>query len=206
VLAWVLERSLRLLHPIMPFVTEEAWQGFDEGESIMIAPWPESHPSHLDEEAERGFAFAQDVVTELRRFRKAHGLADSLSLEATIVADDERAATGLALQSEIAKLAGLGSLDVTANLPDGGGRIRLSAAGVQILVPLAGVLDVDAESVRLSKRLADAQAEQGKAAAKLGNETFVAKAPPDVVAEQHRRLAAAEDEAAAIRAQLEELG
>jgi valyl-tRNA synthetase len=206
VLAWVLERSLRLLHPIMPFVTEEAWQGFDEGESIMIAPWPESHPSHLDEEAERGFAFAQDVVTELRRFRKAHGLADSLPLEATIVADDERAATGRALQSEIAKLAGLGSLDVTANLPDGGGRIRLSAAGVQILVPLAGVLDVDAESVRLSKRLADAQAEQGKAAAKLGNETFVAKAPPDVVAEQHRRLAAAEDEAAAIRAQLEELG
>src|SRR5438093_1458155 len=66
VLAWVLERSVRMLHPFMPFVTEETWQRFDAGESIVIAAWPEQEPSHHDDEAEVTFGFAQEMIASVR--------------------------------------------------------------------------------------------------------------------------------------------
>src|SRR5207244_5473438 len=84
VLAWVLERSLRLLHPFLPFVTEEAWQRFEAGEAIVIAPWPDSMLQHGDPEAEVQFTFAMNLITGIRRFRKAHGIRDSMSLAARV--------------------------------------------------------------------------------------------------------------------------
>src|SRR5205085_12679409 len=81
VLAWVLERSLRLLHPIMPFVTEEIWQRFDAGESIMIAAWPSAAEAPRDVEAEEQFAFLQEVVTEIRRLQTGAPAALGKSVE-----------------------------------------------------------------------------------------------------------------------------
>src|SRR5207302_10472549 len=69
VLAWVLERTLRLLHPIMPFVTEEVWQLFGDGDSIVVASWPVARPDHDDTEAERDFGRVQGLVTEVRSLR-----------------------------------------------------------------------------------------------------------------------------------------
>src|SRR5439155_10394364 len=84
VLCWILERTSRMLHPIMPFVTEEIWQRLGVGESIMVAPWPGQMPGHRNEDAERSFGFAEEVVTAIRRFRKAHGLKDTGPLAARI--------------------------------------------------------------------------------------------------------------------------
>ena len=71
VLAWVLERTLRLLHPVMPFVTEEIWQRFGIGPSISIAPWPDQRPEDVDADAEAAFSLVQDVVTAIRQFRSS---------------------------------------------------------------------------------------------------------------------------------------
>ncbi|HJP66329.1 MAG TPA: valine--tRNA ligase [Actinomycetota bacterium] len=205
VLTWVLERSLRLLHPIMPFVTEEVWQRFDIGESIMVASWPEPHPGHRDPEAEDEFAFAEELVGAIRRFRKSHGLRDSLALTATVAGSDWQRAVAEGLRPEIERLANA-SLEIRADPGDPAGSARLAADGAQVLIPLAGVLDPEAERARLAKRIAEVQASAARSESKLGSEGFVAKAPPEVVEQERQRLVQARDEAAALAAQLDELG
>jgi valyl-tRNA synthetase len=207
VLGWVLERSLRLLHPVMPFVTEEVWQRFGAGESIMVAPWPESHAEHRDQAAETRFGFAMEVVTAVRRFRKSHGIRDSMSLAATVhtEAPEERQVLE-ALRPEIERLSGLSTLAVLDAPQDAVGSARLQAGGAEILVPLAGVLDPETERARLAKRIAAVEADMERASGKLARPEFVSKAPPEVVEKERGRLAALDAEAAALRSQLAELG
>jgi valyl-tRNA synthetase len=207
VLAWLLERTLRLLHPIIPFVTEEIWQRIGAGgDSIVIAPWPERHPEHRDDEAEARFGFAQDVVSEVRRFRKAHGLRDSLPLSARISGSDAQRETLDALRPDIQRLASLSTLEVMSELGESVGSARLTVGGAQLLVPLAGVLDPEAERARIHRRLAEIDSSVARSEAKLATEAFVARAPAEVVEEERRRLADANGEAAALADQLRELG
>jgi len=206
VLAWVLERSLRLLHPIMPFVTEEAWQRFGAGESIMVAPWPEPHPEHRDDDAEMRFGFAEELITTIRRFRKSHGLKDSMSLAVRVFPSDRQREVADELRAEIERLAGISTLEVLHEPGDPTDCARLVADGAQVLVPLAGVLDPEVERLRLARRIGEIEAALAKSEAKLAGEGFLAKAPPDVVEKERQRVAALKEEAAGIAAQIEELG
>jgi valyl-tRNA synthetase len=207
VLAWVLERSLRLLHPLMPFVTEEAWQHIGAGESIMVAAWPESHPEHRVEDSERRFGLAQEVVSAIRRFRKTHGLKDTMSLAVRIqpatTADRE---TLEQLRPEIERLANVSTLEILTEAGDAAGSARLVAGGAQILVPLAGVLDPEVERARLAKRIGELEAKVVEAEAKLANEGFVARAPAEVVQKERAKLGELEEESATLTGQLAELG
>jgi valyl-tRNA synthetase len=205
-LGWVLERSLRMLHPLMPFVTEEAWQRFGAGESIMVAPWPEQHPEHRDDAAEMGFGFAQELVTTVRRFRKAHGLRDSLPLDVKVHPSEQQRSVVDSLRAEIERLATISALEVLDRAGDPSGCASLLAEGAQVLIPLAGVLDLDVERTRLAKRLAEVEKEASRSETKLGNESFVAKAPPHVVEHERERLAELKEEAVTLEAQLRELG
>ncbi|HEX9236667.1 MAG TPA: class I tRNA ligase family protein, partial [Actinomycetota bacterium] len=205
-LAWVLERTLRLLHPLMPFVTEEIWQRFEAGPSIMISPWPEPHPEHADPQAEAEFSFVQDLVASIRRFRKAHGLRDSMALAATVTGTERQHGIAGSLRPEIERLAGLSALQVAAEQPVATGHARLVADGAQVLIPLAGVLDPDNERTRLRKRIGEAEAAAGRSESKLRSDGFLAKAPAEVVEQERRRLTEAKEEAAGLVAQLEELG
>ena len=207
VLCWILERTLRMLHPIMPFVTEEIWQRFGVGESIMVAAWPGQIPGHRDEDAERSFGFAEEVVTAIRRFRKAHGLKDTGPLAARIhPGTDLEDSTIAALRPEIERLATLSALEVLDHEVDPAGCAVLAAGQAQLLVALAGVLDPEVERARLRKGQAQVEAERARVEAKLANPDFLAKAPREVVEKERGRLAGLDEEAAALRAQLEELG
>src|SRR6266542_5078850 len=206
VLAWVLERSLRMLHPFMPFVTEEAWQRFGGGESIMIAPWPEAHVEHHDADAERRFGFTEDVVSEIRRFRKAHGLRDSTPLEVRMFPTEEQRDIIDAAKREIERLANLSTLDLMRAPGDPSGCARLVADGAQLLVPLAGVFDSDMERARLSKRIAAVKDDAARIEAKLANDAFVRRAPGDIVEKERARLSGLKDEAGGLSVQLEDLG
>jgi valyl-tRNA synthetase len=167
ILAWVLERSLRMLHPIMPFVTEEVWQRFAGGgpESIMVAPWPEPHPEHRDEEAERRFGFAEELISAVRRFRKSHGLRDSVPLSAKIFAAAGDRPVLDELRPEIQRLAALSTLESLAEPADPAGCARLLAGGAEVLIPLAGVLDLDVERARQARRFSEMLAESATPAA-----------------------------------------
>src|SRR5437764_7594923 len=194
VLAWVLERSLRLLHPMMPFVTEELWQRLGDGGSIVVAPWPRPHPEHRDERAESDFGFAMELVTTVRRFRKSHALRDAMPLAAGVAGTVGQVDTISALRPEIERLAGLSTLSVLDGSPEGAGSARLAVAGAQVFVPLAGILDVERERQRLSKRLADVAADVARVEGKLADKAFVSKAPVPVVEKERAKLASLRDE------------
>jgi valyl-tRNA synthetase len=189
VLAWVLERTLRLLHPVMPFVTEEIWQRFGVGESIVVAPWPSVAEGTRDADAENEFAFLQEVVTEIRRLQtSAPGLLrGSIELDRSWGAriephiDEVRRLTGA--QIELIDLKGA---KARLRIPDG--------ADVGSLV----------EAKR--KKLREARAKLERKRAKLANEGFVSKAPPEVVDGERAGVARLEDDERRLLAELLQLG
>jgi valyl-tRNA synthetase len=206
VLAWVLERTLRLLHPIMPFLTEEVWQRFDAGDSIVVSEWPEPHPEHRDDDAERHLSFAESLVVAVRSFRSGHGLGPGARLEARVRADDAQRVTLRELDEEIRRLARLDRLETADDAGRAAGHARLVVDGADVLIPLTGVLDTAAECARIRKRLDGIGGKAERSARKLDNEGFVSKAAPEVVAKERGKLAALEEERAVLEAQLTELG
>jgi valyl-tRNA synthetase len=206
VLAWVLERTLRLLHPIMPFVTEEAWQRFGIGDSIVIGEWPEPHPELRDGDAERRFSFAEDLVVAVRSFRSGHGLGPGTALTVRVLArGDQRDVLGT-LDEEIRRVARIERLETLDGGGDASGQARLMVQGAEVLIPLAGVLDAASECARIRKRLDAIAGDAERAARKLDNRGFTAKAPTDVVEKERRKLVTLEEERALLEAQLAELG
>ncbi|WP_435824285.1 valine--tRNA ligase [Microbispora amethystogenes] len=194
VLGHVLDALLRLLHPLVPFVTEELWRALTGGESIVVAPWPAVSPDLLDPAAEQEIVALQNLVTEVRRFRSDQGLkpgqrvAARLSLPGTALAAHEGAVRVLLRLDEPSE-----TFTPTA---------RLTVGTVLVEIDTAGAIDVAAERKRLEKDLAVARKEQAQVTAKLGNEQFMAKAPEDVVAKVRRRAEQAAEDISRLEAQL----
>ncbi|GLW24021.1 valine--tRNA ligase [Microbispora amethystogenes] len=194
VLGHVLDALLRLLHPLVPFVTEELWRALTGGESIVVAPWPAVSPELLDPAAEQEIVALQNLVTEVRRFRSDQGLkpgqrvAARLSLPGTALAAHEGAVRVLLRLDEPSE-----TFTPTA---------RLTVGTVLVEIDTAGAIDVAAERKRLEKDLAVARKEQAQVTAKLGNEQFMAKAPEDVVTKVRRRAEQAAEDISRLEAQL----
>ncbi|WP_304107880.1 valine--tRNA ligase [Mycolicibacterium bacteremicum] len=199
VLAAVLDTLLKLLHPVMPFVTETLWKTLTGNESIVIADWPAASAHTPDTTATRRIADMQKLVTEVRRFRSDQGLADR--------------------QKVPARLSGLGAADIESQLPavtalawltepaDGftasaSVEVRLTEGTVTVEVDTSGTVDVAAEKRRLEKDLAAAQKELAQTAGKLGNADFLAKAPEAVVEKITARRQLAQEEVERITARL----
>ncbi|MFF7942245.1 valine--tRNA ligase [Nocardia gamkensis] len=202
VLGSVLDAVLRLLHPVIPFVTESLWQALTGGASVVIAPWPQASGVPADQEAAQRVSDTQRLITEIRRFRSDQGLADKQKVAAKLIGVDE---AGLGEQAaSVANLARLtepgADFAATASV-----EVRLSAGTVTVELDTSGAVDLDAERRRLEKDLAAAQKELQGTAAKLGNEAFLAKAPEHVVDKIRGRQQVASDEVARIGARLAEL-
>jgi valyl-tRNA synthetase len=198
VLGHVLDALLRLLHPMIPFVTEALWTALTGGESVVVAPWPAADPTRQDEAAEAEVASVADVVTEVRRFRSEQGLRPAQRVPAVLGGLD---AAGLAGHEP--------AIRALARLDQAGEGFAPTAAvavrGVSVEVDLSGTIDVAAERARLGKDLAAARKEAAAASAKLDNADFVARAPEPVVTKVRTRLAAAEADIARITVQLDAL-
>jgi valyl-tRNA synthetase len=208
-LAWILERTLRLLHPVMPFVTEEIWQRFAMGETIMRAPWPETdgYRSHgeLGADVEAVWPFVEELVTTVRRFRSEHGISPKSRIEIRLVRREQGERAFESFEREILTLAGGSRIELVTS-PDAAGSARLVVQGETVLLPVGDLLDLDAERARLRKRLGDAEDERGRAAKKLANPAFRDKAPEDVVRAEEQKVERFEREATALLEQLAELG
>ncbi|MBT2539719.1 valine--tRNA ligase [Streptomyces sp. ISL-44] len=196
VLGEVIDVMLRLLHPVVPFVTETLWTTLTGRESLVIAEWPKDS-GFRDEAAEAEIGNVQSVVTEVRRFRKEQGLQDGQKVPARLDLAGTALAAHEAAIRQLLRLQPEGdSFSATATLP---------VAGASVALDLSGTIDVAAERKRLSKDLAAAEKEKQQAEAKLGNEAFMAKAPDNVVDKIKGRLAKAEADIARIQAQLDTL-
>ncbi|MFF9471726.1 valine--tRNA ligase [Streptomyces roseolus] len=196
VLGEVLDVMLRLLHPIVPFVTDTLWTTLTGGESLVVAEWPKAS-GFRDEAAEKEIELVQRVVTEVRRFRKEQGLQDAQKVPARLDLSGTALAPHEAAIRQILRLQPEGeAFEATASLP---------VAGCTVSLDLSGTIDVAAERKRLAKDLAAAEKEKAQAEAKLGNEAFLAKAPDNVVDKIKGRLAKADEDIARIQTQLEKL-
>jgi valyl-tRNA synthetase len=202
----VLETALRLAHPVIPFITEELWQKVaplagKKGDTIMLAPYPKSQPEKIDEAAERDMAVLKEWTNATRNLRAEAKLppGERLPLYTTApppVADV--AATSAALQS----LARLAEVKTVAQLPDSPSPVAVVGDARLMLYK---EVDPAAERDRLQKESARLAAEIGKAKTKLGNPSFVERAPAPVVAQERERLAGFEATLAKVNAQLAKL-
>ncbi|MFE9018819.1 valine--tRNA ligase [Streptomyces sp. NPDC007808] len=196
VLGEVLDVTLKLLHPVVPFVTETLWTTLTGGESVVVAEWP-TDSGFRDEAAEQEIAVLQQVITEVRRFRADQGLQPGQRVPARLTLDGTALAPHEPAIRQLLRLQPEGEdFSATATLP---------VAGAEVALDLSGAIDVGAERKRLAKDLAAAEKEKAQATAKLGNEAFLAKAPDNVVEKIRGRLAKAEEDIARIAAQLERL-
>jgi valyl-tRNA synthetase len=194
VLGEVLDKLLRLLHPVIPFVTEELWTSLTGGETVLTAPWPAAEPARADRAAEAVIESLQRLVTEVRRFRADQGLKPGQKVAAVL----EWGGSPLAAHEEgvraLLRLTPPGDgFSATASLP---------VEDVAVRLDTAGAIDVAAERKRLEKDLAAARKEVDQANRKLGNAAFMAKAPEAVVAKNRDRLAQAEADIARLESQL----
>jgi valyl-tRNA synthetase len=205
VLGHVLEGLMRLLHPVIPFVTEELWVALTGGQTIATAPWPgerlgsPARPPARDAEAEAVIGSLMRLVTEVRRFRSDQGLRPGQRVPARLAGIG---ATPLAGHED--------SIRALLRLAGPGARFAPSASvlaeGVTVEVDTAGAIDTEAERRRAAKDLAAAAKEAEQAERKLANPSFLAKAPGDVVAKTQRRLAAARADIDRLTGRLAELG
>ncbi|MGH2719559.1 MAG: class I tRNA ligase family protein, partial [Actinomycetota bacterium] len=208
VLRSVLDAVLRLLHPFMPFITEEIWQRLRAGEegepSIMRAPWPAAAPQLADPAAEHDLDLVREVVSAIRSFRADHHIESGATMRVLLTGQDDAALVAAERERPIIESLGRVQLD-RAGAPGGGPETRLVAGAVDVVIRLGDVLDLDAERARLRKALEKVEAEVARFQVKLGNQSFRAKAPPEVVAGEERKLAEAVATKEKLQAQLEEL-
>jgi valyl-tRNA synthetase len=205
-LAQVLETTLRLLHPFMPFITEEIWQRLagvlspGSGPYIMLARFPRASRKDLDPDAEREMSLLMEIVTAIRNIRGEMRIPPSTILQVILKPPDEVLVRRLA--SHVALIQALARAEVTLDpvaVRPAASAVAL-AGGVECYIPLGGAVDLQAERQRLAKEIRKAGQEIAFLEGKLARPEYRAKAPGEVVERDERRL----DEHRAIRAKLEE--
>jgi valyl-tRNA synthetase len=195
-LLFVFESALRLLHPFMPFITEELWQSIPhKGESIVIAPYPELESGAGDASAESDTEMIQDIITKVRNIRAEYSVDSKQAVTLRLATSDDGIVALLKAGGDyIHKLAQVSEVIVVEQL--GGDKLSAQAvaAGCAIEVPLAGVIDLAAEMVRLTKLRAKALNDKSIIEKQLSNPDVVARAPAAVIEEKKRQLTELEDQ------------
>ena len=204
----VLETVLRLLHPIMPFITEEIWQRVKPlvgktADSIMLEAYPVADESKINVEAEQDVAWLQAVISAIRNIRGELNISPAKAL--TVLFHNGGAADQVRLERYRSQLAFLARLEAL-NWVEAGAELPFAATklvgDMSLLVPLKGLIDAEAEAARLRKELDKLEKEVGRLAGKLENPAFVDKAPADVVAKEQEKLAAVKAEIGTLKEQL----
>ena len=211
VLAYCLDLSLRLLHPVVPFITEELWQklpGRKANELLATAQWPAPRPELEDPRADQEFARVKTVIEQIRSIRAEYRVSPKTKLRATIVArGNDRAAMFDGERDTIVRLAQLESLALDgAPQGVGGGAHAVFGDGSEVVVALEGAIDVQQECRRLSDELGRLDQQLKGLAARLTNESFVSRAPRDVVAKEREKEKAWRDQRDVLAGKLKSLG
>ncbi len=206
VLVYVLERTLRLLHPYMPFLTEELWQHLPhEGEALMVAPWPQV--GELDEAAEEQMGLLMELVRAIRNARAEYEVEPGRRIAAIIAAGTHRELLQ-SLRPELVALARIDeeNLTIAETLEKKPAKaLALVIGGVEAYLPLAGLVDLAQEVARLEGELSKTAQEMERVRNLLGNPNFVNKAPAQVVEREREKLALYSEQKDKLRARLASL-
>ncbi len=212
ILVFVLDQALRLLHPMMPYVTEGIWRNLplaeaDRAESLMIAPWPDSSAlaRFRDEGTERSISLVQEVIVAIRATRARYKLPPRQLLDVVVKAPQ---AEKMLLEGEeglIRGLASVGTLTVDPAAEKPAHAASAVAANLEVYIALEGLVDFDAEAARLGKEREKLVSELTKLEKKLSNEGFLAKAAPEIIEKDRTKAAELAESLAIVEAQLAEL-
>lgn len=215
VLRAVLDQSLRLLHPFMPFVTEEVWQYLYKtseadqerwpASALIVASWPVAHAEAKDELSEREFTLLQEIIVRIRDARNQASVEPSRRVQVILAAGGQLEML-TAQSSLIETLARTEKPQLVAQLPEKPEKaMSLLAGNIEIYLPLAGLLDVQKELARLDKELAATELDMARIQSKLANEAFVSRAHPEVVQKERGRLLEQEERLQKLRQRKSEL-
>ncbi|MGE4272003.1 MAG: valine--tRNA ligase [Desulfitobacterium sp.] len=207
ILLEVLEGTMKLLHPYMPFITEEIWHNLPvTGESIMIQAWPQVK-GYQDNSAEKQMNQIMEVIKAIRNIRAEMNVQPGKKAEIILVAPEQETLGVLEMgKDSIRLLAGGSQVDVVSSLEVKPAQAASAVLeGVEVYLPLRGLLDLDKEIARVEKEIAQAFQEQSRLAGKLNNEGFVAKAPEQVVAKEREKLEGINGRIGALQVRLAEL-
>ncbi len=187
-MGWALAQILSLLNPFMPYITEELYATIANGDtSLLKTEWPEYAPELVNEPAQTEIGWLIRLITEIRSLRADMNIPNSARIRAVLKdLNEENAARLSKYKKTIENMARLESIEQASSAPEGSVQTVLDEAF--IILPVADVIDLDKERARLKKEIEKLQGEVKKLESKLSNESFTAKAPEDVVAEQRRRL------------------
>ncbi|HEY6402353.1 MAG TPA: valine--tRNA ligase, partial [Blastocatellia bacterium] len=204
---YILEHSLRLLHPIMPFITEELWQRLPhKGETLTLAEFTPGDPAQINERAEREMATVIEVIARLRNIRSTFNIAPSIKLKAQIAPADAATRDLIAsMKDHIKQLARIEELQIVDKLGAKRGSARVVVGGSEIAVPLEGLIDFENERARLEKDLNKLINERGGLEKRLSNQDFISRAAADVVETTRARAEELDDQIAKLRAVIEAL-
>ncbi|MFN3854774.1 MAG: valine--tRNA ligase [Phreatobacter sp.] len=206
--AWTLDQILKVLHPFMPFVTEELWQVTGENgptrEGVLaLASWPRLEGLE-NAEAEAEIGWLVDTVTAIRSVRGEMNVAPGLQIPMMLISSGEKTIEKANRYRDLLmRLARLSEVTVAEAVP--AGSVQVVVRGETMALPLAGLVDIGAERVRLGKALKEAEADIARCDAKLGNANFMARAAEEVIAEQQEKRAEAADRKAKVVAALARL-
>jgi valyl-tRNA synthetase len=202
---WVLQQILKILHPFMPFITEELWSSFGDGSGMLIhASWPADDIAPINDDAKAELDWAVRFITEIRTVRSELNVPAGARIPAILRGASEQTKARLAANGgQILSLARLAEVQIDGDLPEGAVQTVLDEA--TLALPLADVIDLDAERSRLAKEIDKLAKEIAGYDKKLANQSFLAKAPESVVAEQHDRRREASDAKAKLENALERL-
>ena len=216
-LMFVLDASLRLLHPVMPFVTEKVWDAMPassldeashEGRFLMMASWPEpeAFAQFVNDEAERDFELGRKVVLAARSTRARYRLSPKEQLDVCVRASAEESAILAGQTAFVQNVGRVGSLSVAPDQAKPAGSVTVLDGGLEIYVVVGGLVDLAGEVARLQKDLAKAEKDLAGVERTLANEGFVAKAAPEVIEKKRGQAAELTSTVAQLKAQLADLG
>jgi valyl-tRNA synthetase len=189
VMVHVLDTCLRLLHPFMPFMTEEAWKYIPHAEDgLIIAKWPQADNRYRNDHAESEMGLFMDLVRDIRNVRKDYGVDPAKRIKALVKPSSHRALVER-YSYIMGRLCNVPEIELLADdAPAPSNSASLVVSDITLYLPLEGMLDIQAECQRLNKEKANLTEQIGKLASKLGNEGFVGKAPANVVQKEKERL------------------
>jgi valyl-tRNA synthetase len=206
--AWALDEILKLLHPFMPFVTEELWRVTGEAGPrreglLVLAQWPR-HTGLDDTDAEEEIGWVIELISAVRSVRTEMNVPAGTPIPLALVTDDtEIAARAKPWEDFIKRLARLSAIDFPDAVPPQS--VQMVVRGDMVALPLAGIIDIGAERARLEREMAKAASEIARIDAKLANRDFIARAPEEVVEGEREKREEAEDRRAKIKKALERL-
>jgi valyl-tRNA synthetase len=207
VLAYVLDRTQRLIHPFMPFISEEIWQHLPHvGETITLAAWPTVDATLEAPEAVREMELLMEIIRAVRNIRAEVNVPMSKKIELLLKPSSE-AETAILLRNQefISRFCGTTKLEIDPTLSAPDKAMTAVVTGTELFLPLAGLIDIAQELTRLEKEIQHLNSEVERIEKKLGNAGFVAKAPARVIEEERAKMADYADKRAKVQARLAEL-